>query len=102
MVARDPRLSYQTLRVLKMFLENPTVSWSGTEIRKLTGLQSGTLYPILIRLEETGWLDSYWEDADPRKLGRPRRRFYRITASGIRAAGHALKQISWREAPSLT
>jgi len=49
-----------------------------------TGLSSGTLYPILMRLDEAGWLESRWEKVDPARVGRPRRRLYRITALGRR------------------
>jgi DNA-binding PadR family transcriptional regulator len=37
---------------------------------------------MLARLEAAGWLSSEWEAIDPREAGRPRRRFYRLTASG--------------------
>ena len=41
-------------------------------------------YPILFRLERAGWLESRWEDGDPKALGRPRRRLYQVTALGAR------------------
>lgn len=48
-----------------------------------TGLASGSLYPILYSFEEAGLLESQWEAEDPKVLGRPRRRLYRITPSGV-------------------
>lgn len=66
---------------------------SGAEIGRLTKLQSGTLYPILLRLEEVGWVESRWETEDPRELGRPRRRFYQITGLGMKKAKAELKEI---------
>lgn len=83
---RDVRMSLQTLRVLEAFLENPTESLSGADVQKRGHLASGTLYPILLRLESAGWLSSRWENVDPSRVGRPRRRLYRLTASGMRRA----------------
>lgn len=77
------RMSLQTLRVLEAFLENPTVPLSGAEVHQRCGIASGTLYPILIRLESAGWFVSQWEATDPSSLGRPRRRLYRITSTGL-------------------
>jgi PadR family transcriptional regulator PadR len=83
---RDVRMSLQTLRVLESFLENPTDELSGADVQKRGSLASGTLYPILLRLESAGWLVSRWEAVDPSSVGRPRRRLYRLTASGLRRA----------------
>ncbi len=55
-----------------------------------TGVASGTLYPILIRLEREGVLSSEWEAADPGEIGRPRRRFYALTRTGAAFARQAL------------
>jgi DNA-binding PadR family transcriptional regulator len=65
---------------------------SGAEIGKATKLASGTLYPILLRLEGAGWLESRWEMEDPKALGRPRRRFYRITGAGALKARETFKE----------
>ncbi|MGH8879134.1 MAG: PadR family transcriptional regulator, partial [Stackebrandtia sp.] len=51
-----------------------------------TGLPSGTLYPILVRLERAGWVATAWEDVDASAAGRPARRYYRLTADGVTAA----------------
>lgn len=82
---RDPevRLSLQTLRALDAFLENPSVELSGADVQKRSGLASGTLYPILLRLESAGWFVSRWEGIDPVSAGRPRRRLYRLTPNGL-------------------
>jgi PadR family transcriptional regulator PadR len=76
---------------------------SGAEIARSTKLASGTLYPILMRLEEAGWVESRWETEDPHELGRPRRRFYQVTGLGMRKARSAvrelvvpLKEFAWR------
>jgi PadR family transcriptional regulator, regulatory protein PadR len=83
---RDVRLSLQTLRVLEAFLENPGDSLSGSDVHKRSGLASGTLYPILLRLESAGWFVSRWETVDPSAVGRPRRRLYRLTPGGLSRA----------------
>jgi PadR family transcriptional regulator PadR len=83
---RDVRLSLQTLRVLETFLENPADSLSGSDVQKRSGLASGTLYPILLRLESAGWFVSRWETVDPSAVGRPRRRLYRLTPGGLSRA----------------
>jgi len=79
-------MSLQTLKVLEAFLENPTVELSGADVHKRSGIASGTLYPILLRLESAGWFVSRWEAIDPAREGRPRRRLYRLTRSGLARA----------------
>lgn len=91
-MADDFRLSARGLRVVKAFLEDPAKSWSGAELSKVTRTGSGTMYPLLARLEERGWLRATWEDIDPSEAGRPRRRFYRLSALGQRQARKALDE----------
>ena len=81
------RMSLQTLRVLDAFLENPADELAGADVQKRSGLASGTLYPILLRLESAGWFISRWETIDPSSVGRPRRRLYRLTQDGLARAG---------------
>ena len=83
---QDVRISLQTLRVLEAFLDHPAESLSGADVQKRSGLASGTLYPILLRLETAGWFVSRWETVDPSTVGRPRRRFYRLTPGGLSRA----------------
>jgi PadR family transcriptional regulator, regulatory protein PadR len=83
---REVRMSLQTLKVLEEFLENPTDQLSGSEVHRRCGLASGTLYPILLRLEAAGWFVSRWESLDPSAAGCPRRRLYRLTPTGLRRA----------------
>jgi PadR family transcriptional regulator PadR len=93
-----PRLSQQALKVLKAFLDSYAsdvrAELAGADLMKATGLASGTLYPILLRLEKTGVLVSRWESEKPEALGRPRRRFYQITPSGVELAHGALRELS--------
>src|SRR5579862_1209628 len=88
------RMSLQTLKVLEAFLENPTERLSGAEVHQRCGIASGTLYPILLRLESAGWFVSQWESIDPSSVGRPRRRLYRLTSTGRRCASEVFASFS--------
>jgi DNA-binding MarR family transcriptional regulator len=90
---RDVRISLQTLRVLEAFLENPTDQLAGADVQKRSGLASGTLYPILLRLESAGWFVSRWEVIDPSSAGRPRRRLYRLTSCGLARASEVFASL---------
>ena len=83
-----------TMKVLGAFFGNPKVEMSGREIGQKVNLPSGTVYPILSRLLDAGWLTSRWEEVDPTKVGRPRRRFYHITALGYQKTQDALREIN--------
>jgi DNA-binding PadR family transcriptional regulator len=63
----------------------------GFDIIDHTGLASGTVYPALGRLERDGYVRSAWEDEQRAyRDGRPARRYYRITAPGVRALDESL------------
>lgn len=97
----DPlsRLTPATLDVLDELLTADAPVW-GLRIVKVSGRPAGSVYPILDRLERSGWVTSTWED-DPDRTG-PRRRLYRLTAEGAPAARDALASAAarpgWREA----
>jgi PadR family transcriptional regulator PadR len=91
---RHVRMSLQTLRVLEVFLENPTAQLSGADVHESCGIASGTLYPILLRLEAAGWFVSRWESIDPSSAGRPRRRLYRLTSTGLKRASEVFASFS--------
>ncbi len=93
MTASEPRITGPTLKVLGALLSSGHVELSGADISRATKLASGTLYPILFRLERAGWLESRWEEDDPKTLGRPRRRLYQVTALGARNARAAVKDL---------
>jgi PadR family transcriptional regulator PadR len=82
-----------TFRVLGALLSSPAEELSGAEIARIAKIASGTLYPILFRLEEAKWVESRWEVGEPRLLGRPRRRYYRVTALGERNALAAMNEV---------
>jgi PadR family transcriptional regulator PadR len=82
-------MTVQTLLILQALLFDPDREYYGLELSEETGLQPGTAYPILLRLEREGWVTSRWEDIDPHAEKRPARRYYRLTASGAAEAGAA-------------
>jgi PadR family transcriptional regulator PadR len=86
----SPRMTIPTQLVLQALLTDPTSEMYGVEIGDLAGLPSGTVHPILARLEGLGWLESRWEDVDPSEAGRPARRYYRLTPNGVEQARSAL------------
>jgi DNA-binding PadR family transcriptional regulator len=88
-------MTVPTQLVLRALLVDPTAELYGLEIGDAAGLASGTVHPILARLEGVGWVSSRWEDIDPSAAGRPARRYYRLTASGAADAQAALVR-SWR------
>jgi DNA-binding PadR family transcriptional regulator len=90
-MARKLNSSRQTLAVLQALLA-ASDSWHyGYDLSKATDLRSGTLYPILIRLEAQGWLEARWEEAPP---GKPPRHLYRLTALGLREAPDLLRKFT--------
>src|SRR4051794_29118836 len=89
-MADGPRMTIPTQLVLEALLQRPDRELYGLEIGDLARLRSGTVHPILARLEGVGWLTSRWEDVDPQSEGRPPRRYYRLTAEGALAAQRAL------------
>jgi PadR family transcriptional regulator, regulatory protein PadR len=85
-----PRMTIPTQRVLRVLLRDVGAEFYGIEIGESAELPSGTVHPILARLERVGWVESRWEDIDPRTAGRPARRYYRLTAAGAEEARQAL------------
>ncbi|WP_448625138.1 PadR family transcriptional regulator [Geodermatophilus sp. URMC 64] len=94
----EPRMTIPTQLVLEALLRYPEQELYGLEIGERAGLRSGTVHPILARLEGIGWLTSRWEDIDPQAEGRPPRRYYRFTADGLLAARTALARAHYPSA----
>jgi DNA-binding PadR family transcriptional regulator len=89
-----PRMTQATLAVLRALTDNPAQEMYGLQICAAAGLPTGTIHPILARLQAAGWLESFWEDIDPKAQGRPRRRYYRLSQAGSARARHALTRDS--------
>jgi PadR family transcriptional regulator, regulatory protein PadR len=85
------RMTLQVQLVLRELLGGGGAERYGLELCAGTGLPSGTIYPIVARLEQAGWVESWWEDpARHVAEGRPRRRYYRLTRDGADLARAAL------------
>jgi PadR family transcriptional regulator PadR len=80
------RVTHQTKLVLSVLLDAPAKEAYGFELSQASGLPSGTIYPILRRLEDEGWLISRWEDISQEQEGRRRRRYYRLSGHGASMA----------------
>jgi len=89
-LTEELRLSKSALRLIALFAQDPTQKWSGAEITREIGMGAGTLYPLLYKFETAKWLIPEWENIDPREEGRPRQRYYRLSANGARRAHQAL------------
>lgn len=81
------------LLVVRAMLAEPAREMYGLEICKAAELPSGTIHPILARLERCEWLESRWEDIEPTEEGRPRRRYYRLSPYGAERARAALEKV---------
>jgi PadR family transcriptional regulator PadR len=92
-MGNNVRLSSPTLKVLKLLIERPLEGRAGADISRALGIASGTLYPLLARLESAGWLNSEWENIEPSETGRPRRRFYKLSGHGQTCASKALAEL---------
>ena len=89
-MVRTRRPSKQLLLLLSA-LSARTQQWRhGYDLMKETGLQSGTLYPLLMRMTEQGLVEAQW--CEPSRPGRPPRHAYRLTAAGIASAHEAASQ----------
>lgn len=83
-MGRKRNTSPQTARVLAALCAESSAWRHGYDLCKSTGLPSGTLYPLLIRLHKQGFLAAEWQPAAT--SGRPPRHAYRLTPAGIALA----------------
>ena len=87
-MGRNRRPSKQML-ILLGALSACTQQWRhGYDLMKQTGLFSGTLYPLLMRMTDQGLVEAEWRE--PEQLGRPARHAYRLTSAGIAFAQAAI------------
>jgi PadR family transcriptional regulator PadR len=94
-VADDLKLAAAGLRLISLFAQDPTRRWSGAEITSEISSGSGTLYPLLAKFETLKILKAEWEDVDPSKIGRPRRRYYSLTGLGVWRARSILAEFQF-------
>lgn len=81
-MANPVRVTAAVSKVLAALLEDPEADRYGLDLMRASGHPSGTLYPILLRLQNAGWVEARWEEIDPVAAGRPARRYYRLTPDG--------------------
>jgi PadR family transcriptional regulator PadR len=74
------------LLISRALLDVPDHRRYGYELMALTHLKTASMYQALHRMEDAGWLTSYWESGHPKQLGRKRRRYYELTEVGRRTA----------------
>jgi DNA-binding PadR family transcriptional regulator len=89
------RLTAPLERVLRAFLDDPAAPRYGYDLMKAASLQSGTLYPLLARLEHQKLVASAWET--PQQEGQRPRKYYSLTGEGIRVARLELARASRRQ-----
>ncbi len=91
-MARRSNISPQTRTVLSVLATQPQAWRHGYDLSKETGLASGTLYPLLIRLADQGLLETEWRPA--LQPGRPPRHAYRLTGAGVALAAQQRAEIA--------
>jgi PadR family transcriptional regulator, regulatory protein PadR len=95
------KMSLQTQAILAALLQDFTQPHYGLEIAKAAELPSGTIYPVLARLEREGWVESELENVDASAVGRRPRRYYRLTGEGARVAKAEIASTLRRLQPGL-
>lgn len=81
------RITHQTLKIIDFLLKATETTW-GLEISKATGVKSATVYMLLARLEEDGWVTSKWDDSPKRGANR---RIYKLTSAGKKQCEKLIK-----------
>ena len=92
------RMTTPRVLVLQALLDKPGDERYGLELALEAGIEPGTVYPILVTFETAGWLTSRAEEIDVHAEGRPRRRYYKLTADGCAAGRDALARAARRRA----
>jgi PadR family transcriptional regulator PadR len=87
-MTRTRKPSPQSVRLVLTMGSQPNVWRHGYDLGGEAGLKSGSLYPILMRLKERGYLEAQWEQDPP--PGRPARHLYRLTPLGRSLAAELL------------
>lgn len=86
------------MKVLRALAIDPARWRYGYELGTETALKAGSLYPILVRLADRGFLEAMWEESPPH--GRPARHLYRLTEGGLQLASAAADPAARRLAPA--
>jgi PadR family transcriptional regulator, regulatory protein PadR len=97
---RKPNNSRQTRALLAAFLDRSQMWRHGYDLSNETGLRSGTLYPLLMRLSDQGLLEAHWQDAQ--RPGLPPRHVYRLTARGLALANEQEREAAASDSAGAT
>lgn len=92
-MAQAPKITLLTLKALARFLSSRK-PLAGADLMRELDLPSGTIYPLLKKLESIGWVTSIWEDIDPTSEGRPRKHLYTLTKDGRAKAKQAIRSVA--------
>lgn len=81
------RVTAPLLDVLEVLLDvhRQDAEVHGWQLMRTTRRAGPTVYRVLDRLEDSAWVTARWEQANP-DPSRPRRRFYRLSPTGLAAA----------------
>ena len=89
--------------ILRALLTDPDIPRYGMSLMAETGIQTGTLYPLLAKLKDQGLVTSEREQVDMRVVKRPPRIFYKLTPAGITYARTELTELAdWLRPPAVT
>jgi DNA-binding PadR family transcriptional regulator len=91
----SPKMTIQTQAVLRLLLDATDNEMYGLDLIRQSGVQAGTIYPLMKRLEEAGWVTSRWVQPTPGDGGH-QRKYYRLTGCGVRSAAAALQKAQAR------
>jgi DNA-binding MarR family transcriptional regulator len=80
------RITGAFVRTVWFFADNAQQRYCGADVMRALRLPSGTVYPLLTRMVDSGWLTRELEEVDPKKVGRPAKRFYQLTPAGLKEA----------------
>ncbi len=96
-MSRSRALSPQALAVVAVLAD--TSGWRhGYDLMAQAGVKSGTLYPLLMRLEAQGLLQARWVDSP--QAGRPPRHVYQLTPAGRDWVASLAEPLEARRAPA--
>ena len=87
-------LSPNAARLIAAFLHTPHGHFYGYELLQETGMKSGSLYPVLGRFEDLGWIRGEMQQSPG---GRPPRRIYVLDPEGAAVAQKALDRFIERK-----
>ena len=96
-----PRMTAPMVILLQVLLEEERQALTAVQIHAKTALGVGTIFTLLDRLAEYGWVESRWEEENKRAeraTGSPRRRYYSLSFGG---AARARTAITVRHCPRL-